>query len=71
MVTGQEQPDAGSLRIGETVQLGYVDQSRDALGPDHSVWGEISGGEDELQVGSRTVASRAYMSWFNFKGSDQ
>ncbi len=71
MVTGQEQPDAGSLRIGETVQVGYVDQSRDALGPDRTVWEEISGGEDELQVGSRTVASRAYVSWFNFKGSDQ
>ncbi|AMY11365.1 putative ABC transporter ATP-binding protein [Luteitalea pratensis] len=71
MVTGQEQPDAGTLRLGETVQLGYVDQSRDALKGDRSVWEEISGGHDEITLGKRTVASRAYVSWFNFKGRDQ
>jgi energy-dependent translational throttle protein EttA len=71
MITGEERPDAGTLRIGETVQLGYVDQSRDALQSNRSVWEEISGGEDELQVGKRTVASRAYVSWFNFKGAQQ
>jgi ATP-binding cassette ChvD family protein len=71
MITGQEQPDAGTLRVGETVQLGYVDQSRDALHPDKTVWEEISGGEDEILVGKRPVASRAYVSWFNFKGRDQ
>jgi sulfate-transporting ATPase len=71
MITGQEKPDAGTLRLGETVQLGYVDQSRDALDPRKSVWEEISGGDDELQVGKRTVASRAYVSWFNFKGAQQ
>jgi ATP-binding cassette ChvD family protein len=71
MITGQEQPDAGSLRLGETVQIGYVDQSRDALGADRSVWEEISGGHDEIELGKRSVASRAYVSWFNFKGRDQ
>jgi ATP-binding cassette ChvD family protein len=71
MITGQELPDAGTLRLGETVEVGYVDQSRDALGADRSVWEEISGGEDELQIGKRTVASRAYVSWFNFKGAQQ
>ena len=71
MITGQEHPDAGTLRLGETVQLGYVDQSRDALKGDRSVWEEISGGHDEITLGKRTVASRAYVSWFNFKGRDQ
>jgi energy-dependent translational throttle protein EttA len=71
MITGQETPDAGTLRIGETVQLGYVDQSRDALKGDRSVWEEISGGQDEITLGKRSVASRAYVSWFNFKGRDQ
>jgi energy-dependent translational throttle protein EttA len=71
MMTGQEKPDGGTLRLGETVQLGYVDQSRDALNANKSVWEEITGGEDELQVGKRTVASRAYVSWFNFKGAQQ
>jgi ATP-binding cassette ChvD family protein len=71
MITGQEKPDDGTLRLGETVQVGYVDQSRDALSPNKSVWEEITGGEDELQVGKRTVASRAYVSWFNFKGAQQ
>jgi energy-dependent translational throttle protein EttA len=68
---GQEQPDDGTLRLGETVKLGYVDQSRDALAPERTVWQEISGGDDELLLGSRTVASRAYCSWFNFKGAAQ
>jgi energy-dependent translational throttle protein EttA len=71
MITGQEKPDGGTLRLGETVQPGYVDQSRDALAPNKSVWEEISGGEDELQIGKRPVASRAYVSWFNFKGAQQ
>jgi energy-dependent translational throttle protein EttA len=71
MITGQEQPDAGMLRLGETVQIGYVDQSRDALSPGKTVWEEISGGKDEVELGKRDVASRAYVSWFNFKGRDQ
>ena len=71
MITGQEKPDAGTLRLGETVQAGYVDQSRDALGANKSVWEEISGGEDELTIGKRPVPSRAYVSWFNFKGAQQ
>jgi energy-dependent translational throttle protein EttA len=71
MITGQEQPDAGTFKIGETVQVGYVDQSRDALDPEKTVWEEVSGGLDELEVGKKTVASRAYVSWFNFKGRDQ
>ena len=71
LITGAEQPDAGTLRLGETVTLGCVDQSRDALDADKTVWEEISGGADELTLGSRTVASRAYVSWFNFKGRDQ
>ena len=71
MILGQEPPDGGTLRIGETVKLGYVDQSRDMLHPDRTVWEEISGGEDEITLGKRTVASRAYVSWFNFKGRDQ
>jgi energy-dependent translational throttle protein EttA len=71
MITGQEQPDAGTLRIGETVQIGYVDQSRDALDPEKTVWEQLSGGLEEVQLGKRTVASRAYVSWFNFKGRDQ
>jgi sulfate-transporting ATPase len=71
MITGQEQPDAGSLRVGETVKLGYVDQSRDSLNADNSVWQEISGGTDVIYLGKRAVASRAYVAAFNFKGSDQ
>jgi ATP-binding cassette ChvD family protein len=71
MIIGQEKPEAGSLRVGETVQIGYVDQSRDALGADRTVWEEISGAQDEIELGKRTVASRAYVSWFNFKGRDQ
>jgi len=71
MITGQEKPDAGTLKIGETVQVGYVDQSRDALRADKSVWEEISEGNDEIELGKRKVPSRAYVSWFNFKGSAQ
>ena len=71
MIIGQEQPDAGTLRLGETVQLGYVDQSRDALDPNKTRVEEITGGEDELELGKRKVPSRAYVSWFNFKGGDQ
>ncbi len=71
MITGEEQPDAGTMRLGETVQIGYVDQNRDALDPDKSVFDVITGGEDELELGKRKVASRAYVSWFNFKGAGQ
>ena len=71
LITRQEKPDDGTLRIGETVQIGYVDQSRDALDPNKSVWEEISGGQDEIEMGKRTVVSRAYVSWFNFKGATQ
>jgi energy-dependent translational throttle protein EttA len=71
MITGQERPDGGTLRIGDTVQIGYVDQSRDALDPDKTVWDEISGGNDEIELGRKKVASRAYVSWFNFKGASQ
>ena len=71
MLVGQEQPDGGSLKIGETVQIGYVDQSREALNPDKTVFEEISGGEEEIQLGKKAVNSRAYVSWFNFKGRDQ
>src|SRR5688572_21813185 len=71
MITGQEQPDAGTLKIGETVQIGSVDQSRDALDANKTVWEEISGGNDEIELGKRKIASRAYVSWFNFKGAAQ
>jgi ATP-binding cassette ChvD family protein len=71
MITGQEKPEAGTLRLGETVKLGYVDQSRDSLSPAKTVHDEISGGDDEIVLGKRAVASRAYVSWFNFKGRDQ
>ena len=70
MVTGQEQPDAGTIRVGETVQLGYVDQSR-TLDPEKSIWEEISGGADAIRLGAREVNSRAYVGRFNFSGSDQ
>jgi ATP-binding cassette ChvD family protein len=70
MIVGDEKPDSGSLRLGETVQLAYVDQSRDALAPEKSVWEVISGGEDRMQVGGREIASRAYVSSFNFRGAD-
>ena len=71
MITGQEQADAGSFRIGDTVQLTYVDQSRDALNPDKSIWEEISEGQEMIQLGKVAVNSRAYVSRFNFSGSDQ
>ena len=71
MITGQEEPDAGALRIGETVKLGYVDQSRDSLDADKTVWQEVSGGEEVIYLGKRAVQSRAYVAAFNFKGSDQ
>ncbi|HET7876756.1 MAG TPA: ATP-binding cassette domain-containing protein, partial [Methylomirabilota bacterium] len=71
MITGQEKPDQGALRLGETVRLAYVDQSRDTLDSAKTVWEEISGGAEQLELGARKVASRAYVSWFNFKGADQ
>ena len=71
MITGQETPDGGTLRIGDTVQIGYVDQSREALDDRKTVWEEISGGRDEIELGKRKIASRAYVSWFNFKGPAQ
>jgi ATP-binding cassette ChvD family protein len=71
MITGSEQPDSGELRVGETVELGYVDQNRDALTPENSVWEEISGGNDWLEMGGKKFNSRAYVNRFNFKGSDQ
>ena len=71
MITGQEEPDSGTIRIGETVKMGYVDQSRDTLDPKKTVWQEISEGQDEIDLGKRTIQSRAYVSQFNFKGSDQ
>jgi len=70
LITGQEQPDAGTLKLGQTVQVGYVDQSRE-LAPNKSVFDEITDGADELTMGKKTVASRAYVSWFNFKGAQQ
>ncbi|MEQ5776724.1 MULTISPECIES: energy-dependent translational throttle protein EttA [unclassified Thalassospira] len=71
MITGAETPDAGTLKIGETVKLGYVDQSRDALDPDKTVWQEVSDGLDEILLGKRPMNSRAYVSQFAFKGADQ
>jgi ATP-binding cassette ChvD family protein len=71
MITGQEKPDRGTLQVGESVRLAYVDQSRDALDPAKNVWEEISGGAEQLQLGTRQIASRAYVASFNFKGSDQ
>ena len=71
MIEGAEQPDGGSLRLGETVVLGYVDQSRDSLAPNKTVWEEISEGKDEIELGKRTVQSRAYVGAFNFRGGDQ
>ena len=71
MLTGEETPGDGSFRLGETAVLGYVDQSRDALAGDKTVWQEISDGMDEIELGKRKVASRAYCSWFGFRGADQ
>ncbi|HMP72023.1 MAG TPA: energy-dependent translational throttle protein EttA [Kiritimatiellia bacterium] len=71
MIIGQEQPDAGTLTVGPTVRLSYVDQSRDSLHPDHTVFEEISGGQESLDLGGRSMNSRAYCARFNFKGTDQ
>jgi ATP-binding cassette ChvD family protein len=71
MIAGEEQPDSGTLRIGDTVQLAYVDQSRAGLDPSATVWKEISGGHETLELGRREVNSRQYVSWFGFKGGDQ
>jgi ATPase subunit of ABC transporter with duplicated ATPase domains len=71
MITGAEQPDAGTLKVGPTVQLAYVDQSRDSLDGTKTVWEEVSGGQETLELGKATVNSRAYLSSFNFRGGDQ
>jgi ATPase subunit of ABC transporter with duplicated ATPase domains len=71
MITGEEQPDDGKVTLGETVKLGYVNQSRDALDPNKTVWEEISDGNDMIMLGDREVPSRAYVGAFNFKGGDQ
>ena len=71
MLVGEEKPDGGELKLGDTVQISYVDQSREALSADKNIWEEISGGNDVIELGPREVASRAYCSWFGFKGSDQ
>src|ERR1051325_11249553 len=71
MITGQDKPDAGTIKVGESVHLGYVDQSRDSLNSNNNVWEEISGGLDQLMLGKREVNSRGYVSAFNFKGADQ
>jgi len=71
MLVGEETPDQGSLRVGDTVALGYVDQSRDALAGEATVWQEVSGGAEEIELGKRSVNSRAYCTWFGFRGPDQ
>ncbi|MGE0633999.1 MAG: energy-dependent translational throttle protein EttA, partial [Pseudobdellovibrionaceae bacterium] len=71
MITGQEKPDAGEFNVGSTVKMAYVDQTRATLNADKSVWEEISGGHDNIQLGNKEVNSRAFVSWFNFNGSDQ
>src|SRR5207237_158859 len=71
MIVGAEQPDSGALRLGDAVELAYVDQSRDALDPDKTVWQEISEGYEHIKVGEREVNSRAYVAGFNFRGTDQ
>ena len=71
MITGQEQPDSGTIRLGETVDLGYVDQSRDELDPEKTIWQEISDGQDMITLGKKEFPSRAYVGQFNFKGTDQ
>jgi ATPase subunit of ABC transporter with duplicated ATPase domains len=71
LILGEEKPDAGTLRLGETVQLAYVDQSRAAIDPNKTVWEEVSRGDDRIKVGRRDIASRAYVASFGFKGSDQ
>ncbi|RPJ80471.1 MAG: ATP-binding cassette domain-containing protein, partial [Deltaproteobacteria bacterium] len=71
MITGQESPDSGTIRVGDTVQLAYVDQSRDVLDPEKNIWEMISDGQEMIQLGNRSVNSRAYVARFNFSGSDQ
>ncbi len=71
MIVGLEEPDAGELRVGETVRIGYVDQSREALDPDNTVWEEITGGQDRIELGRYAISSRAYVAAFNFRGPDQ
>jgi sulfate-transporting ATPase len=71
MIAGEEEPDSGALRVGETVQLAYIDQARADLTPENTVWKEISGNQDTIELGRREVNSRQYVSWFNFKGADQ
>jgi len=71
MITGQEQPDSGALIVGPSVKSGYVDQSRDSLSPDRTVWEEISGGDEVIMLGNRQVNSRSYVARFNFTGADQ
>jgi len=71
MITGKEEPDTGTFRVGDTVKLGYVDQTREDLDPSKNVWEEISGGLDVISLGKKEIPSRAYVSWFNFKGGDQ
>src|SRR5439155_5813458 len=71
MIVGEERADGGVLRVGETVELAYVDQSREALEPANTVWKEISGGHETISLGRREVNSRQYVSWFNFRGPDQ
>ncbi len=71
MITGEEKPDGGQIKIGPTVELGYVDQNRDALAPNKTVYEEISGGHDTLEMGSRKMNARAYVARFNFQGQDQ
>ena len=71
MITEQDKPNGGEIRVGDTVKLGYVDQSRDSLDPNKSVWEEVSGGLDEIDLGKRKMMSRAYVAQFNFKGGDQ
>src|SRR5207245_9083099 len=71
MITEQEKPDEGTLKIGETVQIGYVDQSREAMVPNKSVFEEITGGNEEIELGKKKVSSRAYVSWINSRGAGQ
>jgi len=71
MITGSEQPDSGTIRIGETVQLAYVDQSRDTLNPDRLLWEEIADGQEMIQLGKQTINARNYVARFNFTGGDQ
>ena len=71
MIAGEEEPDSGSLEVGDTVQLAYVDQSRGSLEGTNTVWKEISGNQDVVSLGKREVNSRQYVSWFNFRGGDQ